>query len=184
MVPMTDKVGVDSNLLTYLIEAYNSGFDPFSDPFPVLVPERVAALRLFLYLDVIYLLPTVCKETEGIRDRAKLKQHMEFSDILLHEISDKDLNTADVEKRVKYYYTFHPNQKDCRIVAEAELAGLDIFLTFDRKLINKLNGRTQSLRIMESSQYWNKLDIPKGTPSKWLPHPTNPLYKTDWWRWQ
>ena len=72
---------------------------------------------------------------------------------------------------------------DCRAVAEAEGAGLERFLTYDKNLLKNLAGKTERIVVQTPSTCWDDLGLPPGTPPKWIPGKGNPLAAMDWWRW-
>lgn len=179
-------VGVDSNVLTYLIQASTGRYDPSTDPEPGLAPERVAAFRVFLYAQCLYIVPTVSKEVEAIRSNPGVRDwHLRFRDVLLGEVLG--LDDSRVQERAEDLSKYHRDGRnflnDCRIVAEAELGALHVLLTFDRRLRKNLDQQTGALRLRQPSEYWTELDIPQGTPPKWAPPSSNPLSKASWWRW-
>jgi len=167
-------------ICTYLLEAYTEGYDPLSDPQHELADERVAAYRLFLHEAALSIVPTVSGEIEAIPKLKAREAHIALRDVHLVEILG--LDEGAVQKRTEELLRYHPKEKDCRIVAEAELGGLMILLTFDRELLKNLGGKTQ-LYLVSPSERWRQLQIPYGTPPQWAPHPSNPLYKALWWRW-
>lgn len=66
------KIAIDSNAITYLLEAMSPGFDPLSDS---LSNERRAMIRIALYIHKIYVPPTVKAECNRIPDRLKRLEH-------------------------------------------------------------------------------------------------------------
>lgn len=68
-------VAFDSNVLSYFLQANQAGYDPASDPDPVLAAERVAAFRLFLYMERAFVVPTVEREAKRIRDAIRRDEH-------------------------------------------------------------------------------------------------------------
>lgn len=174
-----DRVAVDGNVLSYLIQANTLGYDPSTDPDKKLAPERKAAFRLLLYLPCIYLVPTISEEIENIPDLNLRKQHTEVRDILFDEVLN--LNNEAVNDLAVTYYDLHKSRKDCRLVAEAKLGCLDVLLTFDQDLIKHLSGYTDQLMLTTPSAYWGGLDHSR--PPKWVPHPAHPLYNAGWWKW-
>jgi hypothetical protein len=61
-------IAFDSNVLSYFLQANQAGYDPASDPDPMLAVEPVVAFRLFLYMDRAFVVPTVKREAKRIRD--------------------------------------------------------------------------------------------------------------------
>jgi len=82
--------------------------------------------------------PTVEKEYKAIVERVKRTSHEEVHAVLMLDFVH-DIEEGDIKQRTDLYFRYHPYAKDCRILAEAELGGIEIFLTFDGKFINRLN---------------------------------------------
>jgi len=47
------------------------------------------------------------------------------------------------------YLDYHPDPRDCRVVAEAECAKMDAFVTLSKDLISGLGRRVENIRIEE-----------------------------------
>ena len=71
-------IAFDSNVLSYLLQAIQAGSDPARDPDPALSAERVAACRLFFYLEQVFVVPTVEREASLIRDALRRDEHLRF----------------------------------------------------------------------------------------------------------
>lgn len=175
------QVTFDSQVFTYLVEANAGAYDPAKDPDHTTAQERVAALRIFLYHDIIIVPPTVAREFRNIADPSRRKEHELFAHV--HLIETDHLDPAKVDALARYYYGLHPSMNDCRIVAEAELLRVDFLLTRDADLINRLGHRPGYPVLATPSWFWRFMKIPRGASPKWTPHPTHPLSQTDWWRW-
>ena len=178
---MRASVGVDTNVLAFLAQAASGVYDPAADADAILKPERVAAYRVFLYSPCIAVTPTVNEEIERTtdpRERAELVgwRHTLFVELL-------DVHPGAVEARTRRFRQHHTGERDCRIVAEAELAGLDVLLTFDKTLRKHLDGHSTPLRLRYPSEYWAELQIPRGQVPGSSPDPTNPIHTATWWRW-
>jgi predicted nucleic acid-binding protein len=173
------RVCVDSNAMTYLVEAMSDGACPVGS----VAAEKIALLRIYLYReDILYLSPTVKSEYQNIRDNLRRFHHEQMADILLDDITRVD-STA-IEARKTEYLASHDKEKDCRILAECELGGGNVLLTYDQKFLRRLQGKTRNISLSAPSEFWAKLAIPKGVrPSKIL-HSSNPLSKQTWWVWQ
>jgi hypothetical protein len=179
------KLALDSNILSYLLQATSGTYDPATDTDDNLRPERVASFRLFLYGPQFWVTAAVIQEVTKIQNVSVRELHQSWIWTLLGELREDNLNQGDVAQRQARYEALHPVGKmDCRAVAEAESdAGLDRFLTFDRTLLKNLAGKTERIVIQKPSDCWESLAIPKGTPPRWSPAPSNPLSAVDWWRW-
>lgn len=179
---MRASVGVDTNILAFLAQAAKGMYDPAADADRVLRPERIAAYRVFLYSACIAVTPTVHEEIEKTADPRERAELAGWKDALLVELLD--VHPDAVEAQTRWLRQHHAWERDCRIVAEAELGGLDVLLTFDKTLRKRLDGRAAPLRLRYPSEYWAELQIPRGQAPHWSPTPTNPLQTATWWRWR
>jgi len=172
------RVCVDSNALTYLVEAMTNGGCPTGD----VAAEKIALLRIYLYRnDVLYLSQTVELEYQRIKDETRKLYHKQIADILLGEIQPVDSNA--IKARTTDYLAHHGKQEDCRVLSECELGGGDVLLTYDQDFLKRLRGKTQRIELCAPSEFWSSLAIPKGTRPVTSPHPSNPLSKEVWWVW-
>lgn len=177
---MADLVGIDSNALTYLIEAMRPGYDPASDP-SGLAPERLAMIRVFLYgARGLHLTPMVTREYEAIRNDERQAAHARAACILLVEGSWQ-LDDEAVTARASDLRRHHDQPDDCRVVAESEAMGLTHLLTCDGDLIDKL-GPAASVTVERPTGYWARLGVKPGARPIWSPHGSNPLSAVSWWR--
>jgi hypothetical protein len=173
-------VGIDSQVLTYLVEAIEPAYNPAADDLR-LAPERVAMVRSYYYGNVrFWVLPTVECEYNQIRDPAKHLRHQRGAWVLLHD-APLGVPSAALDARAEELRAYHSGHADCRIVAEAELAGLSTLVTFDDSLIAHLTERT-SLALTYPSTFWESLGIGPGAALAIDPHPANPLAQQSWWR--
>ncbi len=172
------KVGLDSQCLSYLIDAANGVSEP-TDP---LADERKALLRLWFYgPGRFYVSETVLSECECIRGIERRQLHESFGAITYWGLPVHDAGT--VSKRVVELLQLHPRVSDCRILAEAEDLVLDALLTYDKKMIKHLCVISSKVALMTPSNYWLNLGIPQGATPHSVPHDTNPLSGQSWWRW-
>ncbi len=63
------------------------------------------------------------------------------------------LSPAAVEVHAGSFRQYHDEVRDCRILAEAELGGLAVLLTFDRTFWNRLRNRLARVRVRYPSEY-------------------------------
>lgn len=179
---MSQSVGIDSNTLTLLIEAVDPDYDPLADFIP-LAEEKKSILRAFLYQGIAYYVgPTVEEEYKKIRDNEKYQAHVSFCNTLLLD-GPWQLNFSSLTERAKALRGYHSGQKDCDILAEAEEMGLDVLLTNDNNFLRHLGRISKSVKVVRPSQFWDSLDVPKGTIPTLLPTDSNPLLKKSWWHW-
>jgi hypothetical protein len=177
----TSMVALDSNAMTYWIDALGSTSGPPAEPCGF---EKLALARIFFYLPKesgFHYTPTVQSEFQAIRDRARRDDHLSWA--LVHISGVRPLpDPSAVETRAAELMPFHRRGKDCRIVAECELTEIITLLTCDTDLLKKLRAKSR-VALSLPSEYWERMAVPKGTVPTWAPHPTNPLSKLTWWRW-
>ena len=175
-----DWIAVDSNCFTYLFQAMEIGYDPRNDSDSRLAIEKSSMLKIFLHVGNLCILPDVKDEVKQIRGQLKLNGHLLLGGTLLRNIDN--LDNSQVMQYAKQYANFHSQQKDCRILAQAEVAGLDFLLTFDQEFLDKLQDKTQSVCLSEPSNYLERLNIIAGSKPKLIPDNLNPLSAMDWWK--
>lgn len=172
-----NQVGIDSQCLSYIIDAW-SGISPPKDN---LAHQRVALTRLFFYLpDTLWVTPTVSAECAEIRNIARRELHTSFIQTLFGELQVKD--RASVDNRSSYLRKYHSGVNDCCIVAEGEDVGHSVLLTFDSDLIRHLSQYT-TLKLIAPEDYWTSLKITPGSRPDKQPYNSNPLFSEDWWKW-
>ena len=94
----------------------------------------------------------------------------------------QSINPAQISARTRELLSFHADENDCRIVAEAEDASLDAVLTFDERLVARLAAQTNFV-LIRPAEYWGRLGIPRGTSPTTVPRNDNPMAAATWWRW-
>jgi hypothetical protein len=170
--------GIDANVLTYLVDAMSTGYDPRADPVLELAPQREAAYRILIYHEQFWVLPTAVEEAAAIKDLTVKEFHEHVQWALLGELMDLRYDGARVEELTQW----HCGVNDCRIVSEAEVAGLDRLLSFDGKLIRHL-GPHAKVEILTPSDYWASLGVAHCAKLRIRPDPGNPLSMVNWWKW-
>lgn len=173
-------IAVDSNCFTYLFQAMKIGYDPKNDSDCRIAIEKSSMLKIFLHVGNLCVLPDVKDEVKQIRDQLKLNGHLILGSVLLRNIDN--LDNSQVMQYAQQYANFHSKQKDCRILAQAKVAGLDFLLTFDQAFLDNLQDKTQSVCLLEPSKYLERLNIPVGSEPKLIPDNLNPLSAMDWWK--
>ena len=96
----------------------------------------------------VCVLPLVAEELESeIDDYARRWREAAFEEI----VADDFLKgcAAGIAKR---YLDYHPDPRDCRLVAEAECAKVDLLVTLNGDLINGLAQRAENVRIPDAVQ--------------------------------
>jgi len=174
------QVAIDSNALTYLIEAMDPNYDPSSDD-PILAIERISMLRVFLYAGLpFYVLPQVRNEYKKIPNFDWRDIHESTVGALLHEVL-MELDYHDACQRKTELLSLHPKDKDCQILAEAELIEITSLLTRDDDFIKKLSSCTRT-RILYPSEFWKNLNVAPRSNPKYMPAESNPLFGKSWWK--
>ena len=175
--PSTRHVGLDSQCLSYLLD----GIAGVSMPTDSLAEEKKALLRIWFYQPGTFILSeTVISEVAKIRNLDRRKFHESFVQTLFLDYPVRD--SAAVQDRAAYLQRSHPEQSDCRILAEAEELRLDFLLTYDNNFRKRLSAASSTTMLMTPSSYWGALGIAKGAAPVTVPHHTNPLSQQSWWR--
>lgn len=91
----------------------------------------------------LYVPPIVVEEIEAEGDEIERR----WRDTTLIEIPSDDFLRGCAAGMARRYLDYHPDPRDCRLVAEAECARMDVLLTLSDDLIAGLGGRAESLRI-------------------------------------
>jgi predicted nucleic acid-binding protein len=174
------NISIDSNALTYLIEAIDPNYDPLNDELSNYL-QRVSMLRIFLYGGLrCGILPQVFKEMGDISEHKWKETHESTAGVLFHEVTPKCLE-LDLKQRKEELLKTHPKEKDCTLLAEAEFAGINVLLTRDVKFRNRLNPLS-IVEIIFPSDYLDLLSIEKDTKPKFCPDKSNPLFGKSWWK--
>ena len=178
MINDAHRVSLDSQCLSYLLD----GITGIIEPTDSLAEERKALLRTWFYRPGTFVLTeTVMNEVANIRNIERRKSHQDFVLPMFHD--DSVRNPSFVAKRAIEFESLHPKKNDCRILAEAEDAEVDIVLTYDDKFLKMLGTASNKCRLERPTLYWLSLDIPRGATADKVPHYTNPLFQHTWWRW-
>lgn len=177
---MGRAVGIDSNTVTYLLDAMAEQYDPCADK--DLRAERVAMVRILFYSDrLLWVGPTVESEYRDIPDSDKRETHRR---IVQYVLEDQLLRVAPetLQRRVSELKSFHRGDADCRVVAETEAAGLDTLLSCDRKMLGATWSDVTKVAVLKPSVSWQSLSIPPGSSPRRGPAPGHPLFGKNWWR--
>lgn len=177
---MSKSASLDSNALTYLLDAVSRAYLPQADP-DLIAAERLAMFRIYCYSGCkLWVSPTVKAEYIRISDSTKRESHHVWVSYHLEDVEPPvpdpilDLRAAVLNER-------HSDFDDCRIVAETEATGVDILLTSDGALIKDLHAQT-NVAIMRPTEFLSSLEIPRGARPCVSPAPGNPLASETWWR--
>ena len=171
------RVGMDSQCLSYLIDTMARATEPLG----LLAEEKKSLIRIYFYMpDTLYLTATVKEECARIRNVNWRELHESFSQMIFDEVTPT--NTSEVKVFTAAYANYHRDNEDCCILAEAEVGGLDVLLTYDKAFLSHLKEKSQKVSLLTPSELISKLGIQKGDQPYKIPHSTNPLSKQDWWR--
>jgi hypothetical protein len=177
---MAKLVALDSNALTYLIEAVRDGYLPQADP-DAIAPERLAMFRLFCYATCdFWVPPTVRTEYLRISDPAKREPHDRWASYHLEDVEPGAPDSV-IDRRASALSCRHADLDDCRIVAECEAASAEVLLTSDGDLVRDLVGET-CLTILRPTEFFASLAIVPRTTPQTVPAAGNPLRAESWWR--
>ncbi|MFH1674448.1 MAG: type II toxin-antitoxin system VapC family toxin [Pseudomonadota bacterium] len=172
------KVGLDSQCLSYLLDAING----IGEPTDELADERKALIRVWFYTPgTFYLSETVVAECGRIRNISRRELHESFVQVLF--LDPPVQYRVLVGSRVSALLAIHPMANDCRVLAEAEDLELDALLTYDKTFLQRLAPASLTVALVTPAVYWARLGIPKGARPETVPHNRNPLSKESWWRW-
>jgi len=172
------RVGLDSQCLSYLIDAASAVSEP-TDP---LADQRKALLRAWFYgPGRFFVSETVLSECARIRGTDRRQLHESFGAITYWGLPVRDAGA--VARREAEFARLHPKASDCRILAEAEDLVLDTLLTYDAQLVKRLSSVSPTVTLATPMSFWLGLGIPRGTSPHSIPHATNPLSGQSWWRW-
>ncbi len=135
-------------------------YDPATDADAVLRPERVAAARILRTSPKLAVPPTVSEEIERTADPTERAALVGWRDAL--PLQFLECPAGAVAARAQEFRQYHDHERDCRIVAEAEVGGVAVFLTFDRTLRNRLGDRSPTVRVRYPTEYWGELQSSGG----------------------
>lgn len=171
---------LDNMILSYLVQVMTPGYRPGSDA--RLDPERVAAFRLFLWSSLV-VGPTAIRQSQQTPDPAHRERLDRLVGINLGEFNIEDHKRAELADRTLMLMEHHGDKRDCEILAEAEVTqGIAAVLTFDRAMRKRL-GPVARIAVLEPTQWWKKLGIPRGAAPNFEPHASNWLSRETFWRW-
>ena len=171
---MDTRVALDLDVFSRLVRALSwaGGADPDA--------ESVAATRIYFYLTKPLLTPTVVGEIEQRNDPLEIVwRNHHFGEIA----EPDDFYRGCVKGMSERYVDYHPDPRDCHLVAEAECAKVEALLTLNRELIRGMHGRAEVIGIMQPSAYWQRMQLTRGAPRRIEPSPESPLAGAQWWRW-
>jgi len=174
---MEDMVSLDSNCLTFLLEA----LEGIAKPTDALADQKIALVRLFFHGAPLLTTPTVRSEAEQISDPARQAKHQSWMMTHFGTVPIR-VPANQIAQRAKHFRQWHRKPKDCTVLAEAEAAQFAILLSYDDRFVRRLAGKA-NVQLMKPLAYWESLKIPKGSKPRWVPDQPNPLVTQNWWHW-
>lgn len=171
---------LDSNAMTYLIEALNWSGDP---PLGQQRDTLIALGRSYFFLPhecCFHITPTVELEYNRIKDPNLRSLHVKWHSVTLASVHPQPTNT-EIESRAAELAMHHSGLKDCRILAECELCGMNWLITADRPFRDRLQAHSDGVRLISPEDFWLSLNVAVGAAPNVVPSPDNPLFRTDWW---
>ena len=171
---MDTRVALDLDVFSRVLSALSWNGGPHPDP------ESVAAVRIYFYLANPLITPTVAGEIEQRNVTAEIVwRNYHFAEI----VDPDDFYRGCVKGMSQRYVDYHPDPRDCRVVAEAECAKVEALLTLNAELMRGIRGRAEALEVMRPSEYWAREQVQRGAPLRIEPRAENPLARAAWWRW-
>ena len=171
---MDSRVALDLDVFKLLVNALNWQDGPEPDA------ESVAAVRIYFYVTNPLIPPTVAAEVEQANDLLLSNwKNYHFEEIAAPD----DFYRGCVKGMAERYVDYHPDPRNCRVVAETECAKVEALLTLNADLVRGLSGRTEVIGVVSPSQYWRAAKVPHGSGPRTALSQGNPLFGADWWRW-
>jgi hypothetical protein len=173
------RAALDSNCLSYLLRATCGELTDNEAIFA----EGVALIRLWLYVPGrFFITDTVAAECSEIPNAEKKALHSNFTSYTYWGVPIR--NQATVDERAKEFSVFHRGTGDCKALAEAEDAELNVLLTYDRDFLKLKETFGSKVTLTKPSELWASLDIPRGAKPVSRPAYENPLEQQQWWLWR
>ena len=171
---MHSRVALDVDVVRLLVDGLNWRGGPAPDA------ETIAVVRVYFYITNPLLTPTVAAEVEQENERRLSNwKNYHFEEIATPE----DFYRGCVKGMAERYIDYHPDPRDCRVVAEAECAKVEALLTMNADLVRGLGGRSEVISVVSPSAYWTAAKVARGTPSRTGLAEGKLLAGADWWRW-
>ena len=89
------------------------------------------------------MLPLIAQEIDAEGNEYERR----WRDAAFEEIEADEFLTGCATGMAKRYLDYHPDPRDCRLVAEAECAKLDVVVTLNEELIHGLGRRAEKIVI-------------------------------------
>jgi hypothetical protein len=171
---MASRVALDKDVVKLLVDALNWDAGPEPDA------ESIAAARIYFYITNPLITPSVATEIGQTTDPMLANwKNCHFEEISAAD----DFFLGCVKGMAERYIDYHPDPRDCRVLAEAECAKVEVLLTLNRELIRGLGGRSEAISVLRPSEFWRRAKVPHGIGPRTTPATGNRLAAADWWRW-
>ena len=171
---MDSRVALDVDVFRLLVHALEWRGGPEPDE------ESVSAVRIYFYVTNPLITPTIAAEVEEAKEPALSNwEAYHFQRVA----AEDDFFRGCVKGMAERYVDYHPDPRDCRVVAEAECAKVEALLTLNRELIRGLGGKSESINVVRPLEYWKKARVPHGSPPRTTPAEGSPLATATWWGW-
>lgn len=171
---MHSTVALDVDVVRLLVDALNWTGGPEPDA------ESIAVVRIYFYVTNPLVTPTVAAEVEEeAGGNMPAWKHYRFDEIPRPD----DFFRGCVKGMADRYLDYHPDPRDCRVVAEAECAKAKAFLSLDADLVRGLGGRSEAITVISPSKYWRRAHVAHGTSPRIHPPDGSPVAGAPWWRW-
>jgi len=171
---MDSRVALDVDVVRLLVDGLNWRDGPAPEA------ETVAVVRVYFYITNPLLTPTVAAEVQQENERRLSHwKSYHFEEIAAPD----DFYRGCVKGMAERYVDYHPDPRDCRVVAEAECAKVEALLTLDAELVRGLSGRSEVISVVSPSEYWRTVNLPHGATPRTTPTEGNPLLNANWWHW-
>jgi len=178
----TAMIALDSNTMTYWIDAMSSVTGPPSDPHSA---EKIALSRIFFWMpdeSCFHYMPTMEAEYRAISDRAKLDNHIRWAISHISPVMPPPHPDAVKARASEFLEDHRKGEKDRTMLAECELTEIQTLLTCDTDFLKRLRAKAR-VRLCLPSEYWEWMAVPRGTRPNQKPAPGNPLLDCRWWHW-
>jgi hypothetical protein len=171
---MKSVVALDVDVFRLLVTALNwSGGAPPDG-------EAVSAVRIYMYLTNPLVTPTVVEEAEESLEPGLYN----WKDYHFEEIAEPDdFYRGCVKGMAERYLDYHPDPRNCRVVAEAECAKAQALLSLNAELVRGLSGRSEAVNVLSPSRYWRAARVPHGADQRIQAAEGPPLATAQWWQW-
>lgn len=181
MTPLTEQelqsTGIDSNCLSFIVDA----LDGIETPADGIAAQKIALARIFFYGgQTLFTTPTVRAECDRISNAVRREKHHSWMMTHFGTLPVRVPQHA-LKARALVLQQFHPKERDCMILAEAEALQLAILLSFDFDFVERLKGKT-TIKLMKPLDSWQLMGTPKGATPKTIPTSDNLLAAQQWWR--